>query len=103
MLSILSQVIYYKKYMIRKSVNLIVITIVALILLFLLANAVWGVIFVLAVAVYWVFYQRALRLALVKSRICKGKFVPSLDYGLMYTTMYSGWIYRVLLAFKFFR
>lgn len=81
-------------------ISWIVITIVALTLLFLLANVVWGVIFVLAVVVYWIFY-RALRLALVKSRICKGKLIPSLSYGLIYTTMYSGWIYGVLLAFKF--
>ncbi|MHB8126978.1 MAG: hypothetical protein ACYDEJ_15340 [Desulfitobacteriaceae bacterium] len=81
-------------------ISWIVFTIVALILLFLLANVVWGVIFVLAVVVYWIFY-RALRLALVKSRICKGKLMSSLGYGLLFTTMYSGWIYGVLFAFKF--
>lgn len=80
-------------------ISWIVFSIVALILLFLLANVVWGVVLVLAAAVYWIFY-RALRLALVKSRTCKGRLLPSFGYGLLYTMLYSGWIYGVLLIYK---
>jgi hypothetical protein len=64
-----------------------------------LANMVWGIIFVLAVIVYWIFY-RALRLAFIKSRSCKGKVLLSLGYGLMYTIMYMSCVYGALLGFK---
>lgn len=76
----------------------IVATVVLLFLLYVLANLVWGLIFVLAVVVYWIFY-RALRLAFIKSRLCRGKIVSSLGYSLLYTTLYTGWIYGVLLGF----
>jgi hypothetical protein len=68
----------------------ILITIVALFLLFFLANILWGVVFVLGVVIYWIFY-RALRLAFVKSRLCKGKFGQSLGYSSLYTGLYIGW------------
>jgi hypothetical protein len=77
----------------------IVFIIVIFLLLYVLANMVWGIIFVLAVIVYWIFY-RALRLAFIKSRSCKGKVLFSLGYGLMYTIMYMSWVYGALLGFK---
>lgn len=77
----------------------IVFTIVSLILLYLLANVLWGLVFVLAVVIYWIFY-RALRQVFIKSRICKGKVGLSIGYGLLFTTLYTGWIYGALLAFK---
>jgi hypothetical protein len=80
-------------------VSWIVFIIVIFLLLYVLANMVWGIIFVLAVIVYWIFY-RALRLAFIKSRSCKGKVLLSLGYGLMYTIMYMSWVYGALLGFK---
>jgi hypothetical protein len=77
----------------------IIFIIVIFFLLFVLANMVWGLIFVLAVIVYWIFY-RALRLAFIKSRSCKGKVLSSLGYGLIYTIIYMGWIYGALVGFK---
>ena len=77
----------------------IAFTIVAFVLLYLLANVLWGLIFVLAIVVYWIFY-RALRQVFIKSRRCKGKVVLSAGYGLLFTILYTGWIYFALLAYK---
>jgi hypothetical protein len=77
----------------------LIFTVVALILLYLLANVLWGLIFIFAVVVYWIFY-RALRQVFIKSRICKGKAGLSIGYALLYTTLYTGWIYSALFAFK---
>lgn len=46
----------------------------------------------LLLGIYWVYY-RALRIVFGKSRVCKGKLLPSLGYGLLYTTLYMGWLF----------
>ncbi len=50
---------------------------------------------VFAVVLYWVFY-RALRVVFAKSRACRGRLLRSIEYGLLYTLLYTGWIFALL-------
>jgi hypothetical protein len=50
---------------------------------------------VFAVVLYWVFY-RALRVVFARSKACRGKLLRSMEYGLLYTLLYTGWIFALL-------
>ena len=73
----------------------IVITFLAAILLWLLTQILWATLLVSIALLYWVFY-RALRVVFYRSRACKGKLLPSLGYSLLYTTLYTGWIFGLI-------
>ncbi len=51
---------------------------------------------------YWVFF-RALRLVFRHSRQTKGRLVPSLGYGLLYTFLYNSWIYGIFVLVEYLR
>ncbi len=73
----------------------IVIAIVAVVLLWVLAQVLWATLFVAIAVLYWVFY-RALRVVFAWSRLCQGKLLRSMGYSLLYTVLYTGWIFGVI-------
>ncbi|MCX7709846.1 MAG: DUF2244 domain-containing protein [Clostridia bacterium] len=77
----------------------IVVAIVLVAFLFFVANILWGVIFFLLVALYWIFY-RAYRQVFIKSRKCIGNLRFSLLYSLYYTILYTGWIFIITFVVR---
>lgn len=81
-------------------VGVIVAAVVFLLLLlvvWLAVNLLWVLVPLFAFAVYWVFYM-ALRRVFVLSRRCRGDLVKSMGYGLLYTLIYTGWMFALLFA-----
>jgi hypothetical protein len=74
-------------------IGLIVLGVVLWILLSL-GVVVW--VFLLA-ALAWVFH-RALRVVFSKSRVCRGNLAKSLAYALMYTLLYTGWLFALVIV-----
>jgi len=70
----------------------IVVTIVLVVLTWLVLSMLWGLLIVASLAVFYVF-NRALRQVFARSRQCQGKLGPSLGYALLYTTLYTGWLF----------
>ena len=70
----------------------IVVSILLALLAWLLLSMLWGLLIVAALAVFWVF-NRALRQVFARSRQCQGKLGPSLGYALLYTSLYTGWLF----------
>lgn len=70
-------------------------SVVLLALFWALAQLVVAVLPLMAAALYWIFY-RALRLVFAKSRTCQGQLLRSMEYALLYTACYTGWIFAVL-------
>ena len=70
---------------------------ILLVLLWLLLNL--GIILAvfLVAALSWVFFL-ALRQTFAKSRVCKGNLAASLGYALMYTVLYTGWLFALVWA-----
>jgi hypothetical protein len=77
----------------------IVLTIVLFILLTFVLTTLWSVLLLLVFALYWLFY-RALRIVFLKARICKGDLGLSMQYSLMYTVLYTGWIFGLIWLSK---
>lgn len=50
---------------------------------------------IFAVVLYWIFY-RALRVVFARSKVCQGRLLRSMGYGLLYTMLYTGWIFALL-------
>lgn len=73
----------------------IALAIVATVVLWLLAQVLWATAVVLVAALYWVFY-RALRVVFAHSRTCQRKLRLSAGYGLLYTVLYTGWMFALL-------
>jgi hypothetical protein len=46
-------------------------------------------------AVFWVF-NRALRQVFARSRQCHGRLAPSLGYALVFTILYTGWLFALV-------
>jgi hypothetical protein len=65
------------------------------IMLWLLASILWILTNLFAVGVFWVF-NRALRLVFACSPSCHGRLAPSLGYALLYTCLYTGWLFALL-------
>lgn len=70
----------------------IVVSILLALLAWLLLSMLWGLLIVAALAVFHVF-NRALRQVFARSEQCRGKLGPSLGYALLYTTLYTGWLF----------
>ena len=51
---------------------------------------------------YWIFF-RALRLVFKNSNRSKGDLLESLKWGLVYTFLYSGWIYGIFILVEFIK
>lgn len=79
------------------SILLWILMTVAMILLFILLEALfWFTLFILILMLYWVFF-RALKLVFNRSGKTVGNIVLSMSYSFTYTILYLGWI--LVIAF----
>lgn len=78
----------------------IVVGIVLSLLLWLLSAIIWILILILAAMLYWIFF-RALRLIFKNSFKCKDNYMMSIKYGLLYTFLYTVWVYGII-AFTYY-
>lgn len=62
----------------------------------------WGVILVLAGLLYWIFF-RALRLIFRNSAKCKGDLANSMLIAVVYSILYTFWIYIIIFLTHFYR
>lgn len=82
-------------------VGCLVTLVLWIVVLALLAVLVWllaqfiAALPVFVVALSWIFY-RALRVVFARSRACRGRLLRSMGYGLLYTLLYTGWIFILL-------
>lgn len=79
-------------------VSLVLWVVVAILLMVLFWLFVQVLAFVLPwvlLALYWMFY-RALRIVFAKADVCRGQLLRSMGYGLLYSTLYTGWLFLVL-------
>lgn len=74
----------------------IAITIVLVIAVFFLGTLLWAGFVIVVGAIYWVMI-RMLKAIFTRSHTCHGKLWKSMAYACMYTTLYIGWIYGVIL------
>lgn len=77
----------------------IVVMILIVAAVWLLAQAI-AVLPVIVVMLYWVFY-RALRVVFARSKTCRGRLLRSTGYGLLYTILYTGWVFVLLWIGRF--
>lgn len=73
----------------------VVAAIVITLLVWAIAQVLSVVLPLLGVALYWLFY-RALKLVFSKSAECCKQFGPTLKYSLLYTLLFTGWLFVVL-------
>ena len=73
----------------------IIVSILAIFLLWFFGAVLWVGMLVFMAMLYWVFF-RALRLVFKHSKMCKGDLSKSLKIALLYTSLYCLWIYGVI-------
>jgi hypothetical protein len=78
------------------------VSVFVVVMLVFLDFAIWFSLFIILIALYWVFL-RAIRIVLRKSRVTQGDIVKSLTYGFLYTLLYTGWLYGVVIVADYFR
>lgn len=61
----------------------------------------WFILIFLSAILYWVYF-RALRLVFKKSPICEGNMLLSMKYGLIYSLLYSSWIFAFIATLHYF-
>lgn len=79
----------------------IFIAISAVMLLIFVFTILWSALLILIFILYWLFF-RALRLVFLKSQLCKGNMGLSLGYSFLYTLLYTGWIFIILMMSEYF-
>ena len=83
-----------------------IIAVFAAVLLILFGWAIvllsWYFVIFLAAIFYWIFF-RAMRLVFKYSIQCKGNFALSLKYSLLYTILYSSWIYAIIVILHYLK
>ena len=80
----------------------IVVAIVLSLLLWAFSAVVWLLILVFAAMLYWIFF-RALRLIFKNSAKCKNNFQSSVLYAILFTFLYTAWIYGIIFLTYYFR
>jgi hypothetical protein len=75
------------------------VTLLIIIVLPILIEVAWAAVFVFIAVLYWIFY-RALRVVFMQSRQCRGNWPRSLGYAALYTLLYTGWLFVVVLIVK---
>lgn len=80
----------------------IVIAVVLMILFWVLVQVLAFALPWVLLALYWIFY-RALHLVFVKSDVCHKNLLKSVEYGLLYTGLYTGWLFLLLGLLAFIR
>ncbi len=73
----------------------VVMSVVALLLVWIIEQLLILTLPSVAVLLYWLFY-RALRVVFARSRVCRGRVWRSLGYSLLYTVLYVGWLFGVV-------
>jgi hypothetical protein len=74
-----------------------VVAILAVLLIWLVGALLWSGILIFAALLYWVFF-RALRLVFRNSNRCRGRLGASLWEGFWYASLYTCWIYGIIMA-----
>ena len=80
----------------------IVIAIVLMVLFWVLVQVLAFALPWVLLALYWLFY-RALHLVFDKAPQTRGKILPSLGYALLFTVLYTGWLFLLLGALDIVR
>ncbi len=76
--------------------------VVALALIWLVGALLWTGVLIFAAMLYWVFF-RALRLVFKNSTRCRGRLGASLWEGFWYASLYTCWIYGIIVAAHYLR
>ncbi|MEO6695067.1 MAG: hypothetical protein ABIY50_08530 [Ignavibacteria bacterium] len=76
--------------------------VLAAIIFWLIGTILWIMFILIAAALYWIFY-RALRLVFKKSVICRGDLLKSVSYALLYTFLYTSWVYAMVYGLKYLK
>ncbi len=77
----------------------VIVAALIIILLPIIIEVVWAVLFLFVAVLYWIFY-RALRVVFMQSRRCRGNWLSSAGYAGFYTLLYTGWLFVVTLIVK---
>lgn len=72
-----------------------ILTIVLVVLLYFLGFLFWAAVLFLTAMLYWIFF-RALRLVFKNSGKCRGNLLKSFGFGILYSFLYTSWIYGVI-------
>ena len=80
----------------------IVITLALTFLFWLLVQMLAFVLPWVLLVLYWMFY-RALKLVFEKTAVTRGHLLPSLGYALLFTVLYTGWLFLLLGALQWIR
>ena len=80
----------------------LVAAVISLLFIWLLLWVLWAGILTFAAMLYWVFF-RALRLVFKDANHCRGRLLPSVGRGFGYASLYSVWIYSIILAAHYLR
>lgn len=75
----------------------VLVAIAAVFVIWLVGALLWTGILIFAAMLYWVFF-RALRLVFKNSNRCRGRLGASLWEGFWYGTLYTVWIYGIIIA-----
>jgi hypothetical protein len=76
--------------------------VVALALIWLVGALLWTGVLIFSAMLYWVFF-RALRLVFKNSNRCRGRLGASLWEGFWYASLYTCWIYGIIMAAHYLR
>ncbi len=77
----------------------VIVAALIVILLPIIIEVAWAVLFLLIAVLYWIFY-RALRIVFIYSRRCHGNWLRSTGYAGFYTLLYTGWSFVVVQIIK---
>ncbi|MDO7851528.1 hypothetical protein [Hymenobacter convexus] len=80
----------------------VVVAILAVFVIWLVGALLWTGILIFAALLYWVFF-RALRLVFKNSNRCRGRLGASLWEGFWYASLYTCWIYGIIMAAHYLR
>lgn len=84
------------------SILLWILMTVAIVLLFIVLEALfWFSLFIIVTMLYWIFF-RALKLVFSKSDKTVGDIFSSMSYSLTYTVLYLGWIFGIVFLIELF-
>ncbi|MBF9221404.1 hypothetical protein [Hymenobacter ruricola] len=79
-----------------------VVAILAVFVIWLVGALLWSGILIFAAMLYWVFF-RALRLVFKNSNRCRGRLGASVWEGFWYASLYTCWIYSIIMAAHYLR
>ncbi|HLP95910.1 MAG TPA: hypothetical protein VK168_17835 [Saprospiraceae bacterium] len=75
----------------------LIATILIWVFLWFFGVVLWTVVLAFVAMLYWVFF-RAMLMVFKHVPHCKNRLLPSAGYGLIYTILYMGWVYFVIIG-----